>query len=99
MRGGILDLRRNLYQLFGILQLEWLPVMVRVMLKDLSDPDVLHEAKLLMLDISKAKFKLGWEPRMNIEETVALTVDWYRKYKIMNGYDLCVEQINEYVAK
>lgn len=69
------------------------------MLKDLSDPHVLHEAKLLMLDISKAKFKLGWEPRMNIEETVALTVDWYRKYKIMNGYDLCVEQINEYVAK
>ena len=36
---------------------------------------------------------------MNIEETVALTMDWYRKYKIMNGYDLCVEQINEYVAK
>ena len=69
------------------------------MLKDLSDPHVLHEAKLLMLDISKAKFKLGWEPRMNIEETVALTVDWYRKYKIMNGYDLCVEQINEHVAK
>lgn len=34
-------------------------------LKDLSDPDALHEAKLLMFDISKAKFLLGWEPRMN----------------------------------
>lgn len=28
-------------------------------LKDISDPDALHEAKLLMLDISKAKFPVG----------------------------------------
>ena len=33
-------------------------------LKDLSDTNALHEAKLLMLDISKAKFMLGWEPKM-----------------------------------
>ena len=30
-------------------------------LKDMSDPNAVHEANLLMLDISKAKFKLGWE--------------------------------------
>ncbi len=65
-------------------------------LKDLSNADALHEAGLLMLDISKAKFRLGWEPRMNIDECVALTVDWYKRYRSMDVYRLCVEQIERY---
>jgi CDP-glucose 4,6-dehydratase len=67
-------------------------------LKDLSDPNALHEASLLMLDISKAKFELDWKPRLNIEQCVGLTMNWYNRYKSTNGYDLCVEQINEYLA-
>ncbi len=66
-------------------------------LNDLSDPNALHEAKLLMLDISKAKFQLGWEPRMNIDQTIALTVDWYNKYQTMNVYELCINQIIKFV--
>lgn len=49
-------------------------------IKPLQGLGVLHEAKLLMLDISKAKFYLGWELKMNISETVALTIDWYKLY-------------------
>ncbi|MFA6335711.1 MAG: CDP-glucose 4,6-dehydratase [Bacteroidales bacterium] len=66
-------------------------------LRDLSDPKALHEAELLMLDINKARFLLGWEPKWNINDTVKMTVDWYKRYKSMNVYDLCVEQINEYI--
>lgn len=66
-------------------------------LKDVSDPNALHEANLLMLDISKAKFKLGWEPRMNINQCLAMTVDWYKRYQDENVYSLCVEQIMEYL--
>jgi len=68
-------------------------------LKDLSNPNDLHEAKLLMLDISKAKFQLGWEPRLNIEQTVELTVDWYKRYKIEDVYGVCLSQINKFIAK
>ncbi|GHT46518.1 CDP-glucose 4,6-dehydratase [Bacteroidia bacterium] len=68
-------------------------------LQDLSDPDALHEANLLMLDISKAKFELGWEPRMDIEQCVGLTVDWYKRYKATDVYDLCVEQIEKYLSE
>ena len=32
--------------------------------------------------ISKAKFQLGWEPKMDISETVALTIDWYKRYTV-----------------
>ncbi|MDD3037285.1 CDP-glucose 4,6-dehydratase [Bacteroides sp.] len=68
-------------------------------LRDLSDTNALHEAKLLMLDISKAKYQLGWEPRMNIDQTVKLTVDWYKRYKEESIYNVCIEQIKEYLYK
>ncbi len=66
-------------------------------LNDLSDPNALHEAKLLMLDVSKAKFQLGWEPRMNISQCIELVVDWYKRYKAENVYKLCVEEIESYL--
>ena len=65
-------------------------------LKDLSNPNDLHEAKLLMLDISKAKFELGWQPKMNISETVAMTINWYKRYKSEDVFDLCLAQIIRY---
>jgi CDP-glucose 4,6-dehydratase len=68
-------------------------------LQDLSDPCALHEAKLLMLDISKAKFELAWEPVLNIDETVALVVDWYKRYRNKDVYELCVEQIRGFLQR
>lgn len=68
-------------------------------LRDLSDPNALHEAKLLMLDISKAKFRIRWEPRMNIDQTVALTVNWYKNYQVIDVYSICKCQIEEFVKK
>lgn len=67
-------------------------------LKDMSDPNAVHEANLLMLDISKAKFKLGWEPRMNIDQCAALVADWYKRYKIEDVYNLCIEEIKKYLG-
>lgn len=66
-------------------------------LKDLSDQIALHEANLLMLDISKAKFQLGWEPRMNLSQCVSLTVDWYKGYQHGCVYDICINHINKYL--
>ncbi|MGL5272509.1 MAG: CDP-glucose 4,6-dehydratase [Phocaeicola sp.] len=67
-------------------------------LNDLSNPHALHEATLLMLDINKAKFELGWEPRMDINQCMALTVDWYKRYNQQDVYELCVEQINKFLG-
>lgn len=66
-------------------------------LEDISNPNALHEANLLMLDISKARFRLGWKPRMNISQCVALTVDWYNRYREGDVYDICIEQIKKYL--
>lgn len=67
-------------------------------LKDVSDPNALHEANLLMLDISKAHALLGWQPRTNIEQCCQLTADWYKRYRTENVYDLCREQINTFLS-
>ena len=67
-------------------------------LKDMSDPNAVHEANLLMLDISKAKFKLGWEPRMNIDQCATLIADWYKRYKSEDVYNLCVEEMEKFLG-
>lgn len=66
-------------------------------LKDVSDPHALHEANLLMLDISKARFQLGWEPRTDIVQCCQLTADWYKRYQQEDVYALCVEQIQTFI--
>ena len=68
----------------------------RGVLKDVSDPDALHEANLLMLDITKAKSRLGWTPRLDALQTIDLVADWYMKYREQDVYQLCVEEINTY---
>jgi CDP-glucose 4,6-dehydratase len=65
--------------------------------KDVSDPNQLHEANLLMLDITKANLRLGWTPGLTINQTVELTVDWYKRYSNENVYGLCLNQIKNYL--
>ena len=67
-------------------------------LKDCSDPNAVHEAKLLMLDITKAKTRLEWKPRLNIQQCLELVSDWYRRYKSEDVYNLCVEEIVRFIG-
>lgn len=66
-------------------------------LHDLSDKHTLHEANLLMLDINKARFQLNWQPQLNLNQTIELTIDWYKKYKHENVLNLCLQQIDYYL--
>ena len=59
-----------------------------------------HEANLLKLNCEKAKQILGWEPKLDFEESVKLTADWHRVFKLSDGLDDLSEiQINEYFAQ
>ncbi|AYR26466.1 CDP-glucose 4,6-dehydratase [Herbaspirillum rubrisubalbicans] len=56
-----------------------------------------HEAHLLRLDISKARQRLGWEPRMELSAALELTAQWYAGH--LNNEDLRAlseEQIHFY---
>jgi CDP-glucose 4,6-dehydratase len=56
-----------------------------------------HEANYLKLDCSKARARLGWRPRWDLEAAVDRIVSWSRQY--VAGGDLrseCRQQILEY---
>jgi len=60
----------------------------------------LYEAKLLRLNCEKAMNHLKWEPILNFEETIELTINWYKKYYSGNDiYDFTLSQIEEYSRK
>ncbi|RZD16235.1 MAG: CDP-glucose 4,6-dehydratase [Candidatus Acididesulfobacter guangdongensis] len=60
-----------------------------------------HEAKLLNLNINKAVSVLGWKPKLNADEAVKLTVDYYKRCKESNenAYEICSEQIRMFTDK
>ncbi|MCQ2410720.1 MAG: CDP-glucose 4,6-dehydratase [Elusimicrobiaceae bacterium] len=63
--------------------------------------DNLHEANLLMLDITKAAHVLGWTPTYTAQQAIAKTVDWYKKF-YEGGQDMhafTLQQIHEYEEK
>lgn len=59
--------------------------------------DDLHEANLLMLDITKAKTVLGWQPVYTAQEAIAETVAWYKHfYQGEEMLSFTLEQIKKY---
>jgi CDP-glucose 4,6-dehydratase len=48
---------------------------------DLSRPDNPPEAGVLRLSTAKAAAKLGWQSRWQINEAIARTVAWYRRFE------------------
>lgn len=67
-------------------------------LKNVSDTNALHEATLLMLNIDKAKSRLGWHPTLNSEKTIELVADWYKRYHKEDVYKICIDEIQKFLS-
>ncbi|WPC41059.1 CDP-glucose 4,6-dehydratase [Clostridium sp. JS66] len=56
-----------------------------------------HEAQILKLDSSKAKFKLGWYQRLSMDQTLNWTINWYKAFYSKNDMKLfSIRQIHEF---
>jgi CDP-glucose 4,6-dehydratase len=56
-----------------------------------------HEAKLLVLNPEKAKKKLGWKNKWDLEMALDKISEWVNLYQgNRNPLDICVKQIKEY---
>ena len=70
---------------------------------DLSDPQALHEAKLLKLNCDKAHAELNWHSALTIDECLQMTAAWYKKFYTAKPqesmYKFCTKQIAEYAEK
>ncbi|MBZ9624567.1 CDP-glucose 4,6-dehydratase [Clostridium sp. FP2] len=63
---------------------------------DLSEKNAPHEATLLSLDCTKAKLRLGWNPKLSIEEALSYTIEWYKHFCYKDVYTMCTEQVKKY---
>jgi CDP-glucose 4,6-dehydratase len=58
-----------------------------------------HEAMQLRLDSAKARTRLGWAPRLPLDQALAWTIDWYRRCRAGEPAQALVdEQIGAYEA-
>jgi len=56
-----------------------------------------HEATYLKLDSTRARDELGWQQKLDLEESIALTVDWYRQARRCHSMrEYTIEQIHQH---
>ncbi|HEX3028112.1 MAG TPA: CDP-glucose 4,6-dehydratase, partial [Clostridia bacterium] len=56
-----------------------------------------HEANMLKLDCSKAKSRLCWTPKWDIEKSLDKVIEWNRSLQeSQDMYEVCLKQIDEY---
>ena len=48
--------------------------------QSIASQDNKHETQFLKLDSRQAQRVLGWQPHLNINETLELTFNWYKKF-------------------
>lgn len=59
-----------------------------------------HEATLLKLDSSKARMKLGWAPKWNVDTALQKTVEWHlAKRAGLDMAEICHDQITSYIGQ
>ncbi len=57
-----------------------------------------HEANYLKLDCSKAKNRLNWYPKWNLEKAIEYIIEWTIAYKANKDIrEMCLKQIAEYM--
>jgi CDP-glucose 4,6-dehydratase len=61
--------------------------------KNVHNENEPHEAGLLKLDISKAQKELNWQPKLNSQQAIDWTINWYREE---NSFEYTLEQIKKY---
>lgn len=63
---------------------------------ELDDNSENYDNTTKVLDITKAKYKLGWISKWTIDKTISYTADWYKNYKTKDVYAICKNHIEKY---
>jgi CDP-glucose 4,6-dehydratase len=65
----------------------------------LSEVPQPYEANVLKVDASKARARLGWAPRLDLDQALDWTIDWYRAFDGGDAAALCIGQIDRFIAR
>lgn len=61
-----------------------------------TNSDHFHEARLLRLNIEKAKTELGWKPKWGNEVSIKQTIEWYKEF-FHTKRIITEDQLNQFV--
>jgi CDP-glucose 4,6-dehydratase len=57
-----------------------------------------HEASYLKLDISKAKFRLDWQPTWSLDQTLDRIIEWHQSWlRKANMQQVCMKEIKKFM--
>jgi len=56
------------------------------------------ETDILRLSNNKSKKFLKWHPKWSIIKSLDIIIDWNKKIKYQKPYDVCIEQIKDYLS-
>jgi CDP-glucose 4,6-dehydratase len=84
---------RPVSELVEGLRLHWPEELTVQVAPNSNDP---HEARLVKLDASKARERLGWTPRWSLDRAIEAIVEWYDAYRM--GRDLRVVTLEQIAA-
>lgn len=65
--------------------------------KKTENTGAVHEAKLLLLDSSKAKEMLNWEPKLDARAAITWAADWYAGKE--DAHTRCMKQVVNYFGE
>jgi CDP-glucose 4,6-dehydratase len=65
--------------------------------KKVNSELVLHESSLLLLNSEKARRELSWDNKLDFQDTIDWTVEWYKLIESMDVKDVCLNQINRFM--
>ena len=68
---------KNVRQIVDMIAKEW---GVKPKIINLSKEKRFKETNLLSLNIKKAEKELNWKPKLNMQQTIKLTVEWYKNF-------------------
>lgn len=60
----------------------------------------LHEAGILKLNSALAKSELDWKPKLNFDQTIKWTADWYKEYSQNKSAikNFTIDQVDQFMA-
>jgi len=82
---------KNVRQIVSMIAKEW---GIKPKIVYLSKKNRFKETNLLSLNIKKAEKELGWKPKLNMQQTIQFTVEWYKNFfKEKNMKEVSTNQI------
>jgi CDP-glucose 4,6-dehydratase len=57
-----------------------------------------HEAEVLLLDSSKSRSNLDWKDKLNFDQSIQMTVDWYKDVHLKDPLAVTQSQIRDFLA-